>query len=85
MLLGLEEGEKQFKNDIKIAARFIYLNKSCFNGMYRVNRNNEFNVPFNGKSSEKLNLFDPQNLNNISLFLQTNNIAVLNNDFEYAL
>lgn len=60
--------KKQFKNKIKIAARFIYLNKSCFNGMYRVNKNNEFNVPFNGKLSEKLNLFDSKNLNNISNF-----------------
>ncbi len=77
--------KKQFKNKIKIAARFIYLNKSCFNGMYRVNKNNEFNVPFNGKLSEKLNLFDSKNLNNISDFLQKNNISILNNDFEYVL
>ena len=53
--------------------------------MYRVNKNNEFNVPFNGKDSEKLNLFDSQNLDNISLFLQKNNIEILNNDFEYVL
>lgn len=56
-------------NDIPMqAARFIYLNKHCFNGLYRVNSKGEFNVPFNGKLTGAS--FHPEHLRDVSKQIQ---------------
>ena len=69
--------------DYTRAARTIYLNKACFNGLYRVNSKNEFNVPFGKKL--KVNTYEGDNLITVSNYLTMNNIKILNVDFEEAV
>ncbi|CAC6133576.1 modification methylase DpnIIA [Staphylococcus aureus] len=73
-------------NDIEIAARFLYLNKTGFNGLYRVNSQGKFNVPFNKKDMIKNStVFSETNLRNLNKYFNENNIIILNEDFNEAL
>ena len=81
----LDRDKKKFNKlaDYKRAARTIYLNKACFNGLYRVNSKNEFNVP-SGKKV-KVNTYDGPNLGIIHCLLNFNDIKLLSTDFEEAV
>ena len=70
-------------SDYTKASRTIYLNKACFNGLYRVNKKNEFNVPFGKKT--KVNTYEGSNLITVSNYLTMNNIKILSVDFEEAV
>ena len=59
-------------SDIQKASRFIYLNRTCFNGMYRVNSKGEFNVPFGHYKNPRI--VDENNLVNCSNLLQKTEI-----------
>ncbi len=66
---------------LDVASRFIYLNKTCFNGLYRVNSNGQFNVPFNGKTRDKLVLYEEENINDLSNYFNTANVTFDNMDY----
>ena len=54
---------------IKRASEIIFLNKTCFNGLFRVNKKGEFNVPFARPKNPKI--LDEDNLNKVSKSLKT--------------
>ncbi len=68
-------------DNIVHAALFIFLNRTCFNGLYRVNRNNLFNVPIG--SYKKPTICDKENILFVSEVLQK--VEIYCGDFEQTL
>lgn len=66
--LKIRSYEAHKLSELEIAARFIYLNRTAFNGMYRVNKSGQFNVPF-GRYDNPL-ICDVDNLRAVSQSLQ---------------
>ena len=62
---------------VEKAAYFIFLNKTCFNGLYRVNRKGQFNVPMGAYKNPTI--CDEENLLNISKSLQ--NVTIVCGDY----
>lgn len=65
------------------AAEFLYLNKTCWNGLYRVNAKGQFNVPYGAPRSD--NIVDPENIRACSSYLNGIQLQIENCDFEQTL
>lgn len=70
-------------SNIEKASRIVYLNKTCFNGLFRVNKSGEFNTPF-GKYKNP-NIVDEITLRAVSKYFNNADIKILNCDFEQSL
>lgn len=81
----LDRQTKKYKvlSSVEKAARIIYLNKTCYNGLFRVNSQGQFNVPY-GKYKNP-NIFDETVLMAVSKYLNENQIKILNVDFKRAV
>ena len=68
---------------VKQAARFIYLNKTCFNGLYRENRQGQFNVSY-GKYKNP-NFVNVSGIRSMSQYFNAENIIFTSVDFSLVL
>ena len=65
--------------DVELAALFVFINKHCFNGLYRVNGKGLFNVPYNNSRRSSV---DEKSIVEISEFLK--DVTIISGDFEAA-
>ena len=79
--LGVRAQDINELSDVEIASRFIFLNRTGFNGMYRVNKSGQFNVPF-GRYKNPL-ICDENNLRKVSEALQ--GITITHRDYKDVL
>lgn len=77
------EAEYEQISDVERAARIIYLNKTCYNGLYRVNSAGQFNSPY-GKYKNP-NIVNATVLRAMSKYLSSSNIKIMNGDYREAL
>lgn len=69
--------------EVQKAARVIYLNKTCYNGLYRVNSSGQFNSPY-GKYKNP-NIVNAPTIKAMSKFFNASEIKILNGDYKQAL
>lgn len=81
--LDRKEAEFAQLSSAQKASRIIFLNKTCFNGLFRVNSQGQFNVPFGKYKNPKI--LDEVVLKAVNKYLNNNEVRILNQDFEEAV
>jgi DNA adenine methylase len=71
------------RGKIQRASRFIYLNKTCYNGLYRVNSAGEFNSPFGRYKNP--NIVNEPVLRAVSSYLNSNDVRIFSGDYNDVL
>lgn len=81
----LDRDEKKFSKEslLNKAARTIYLNRTCYNGLYRVNRKGFFNTPI-GKNTS-IQIVNEKGILGISEYLNKSKVEFMNGDYKKAL
>ena len=80
--LDREEGYNEL-DDVTKAARIIYLNKTCYNGLYRVNASGQFNTPFGRYKNPKI--VDSITIKAMSKYLKRKSIRICEGDYKQVL
>jgi DNA adenine methylase len=78
-----EVRKQEPKQQIEKVSRLIFLNRTCFNGLYRVNKKGQFNVPLGRYTNP--NIINKENLTVVSKILQSKKIKISCRDFEAIL
>jgi len=75
--------ESNPRSEIEKTSRLLFLNRTCFNGLYRVNSKGKFNVPLGRYTNP--NIVNEDNLRSVSAILHSSKVAIKCRDFESVL
>lgn len=77
------DGRLDLMTDVERAARILYMLRVDFNGLYRVNKKGQFNVPYGKYKNPKI--VNKENIRAVSQYFNQTNVEILNEDFAFAV